>query len=299
MAKKKKKPAPQAQTPYEAIAQAEGGDKPVSDAPSVDMLKKIGEELVVPGAGIKDVLQSGEQVLGIGKGKKAAPKKKKTTTATTAAPTQDQIIAEEEKAVSQDPFYQMGQALLNEDKTIQAPIEAAVSGADTASATQGATTQALADAGLSPNSSAAQWLNSNIAQANANDAPMTAAMNAYGKAYSAGQQGEQTALSGSAQANALGVQAAPETNYLNLLSQHLGYGQGYTIPQAQAQALPTWLQYYMGQAQVQGGPKGGWPGAAGSTAATAAGTPIGAGSLAAAQAAQPSALTPGTTSAPG
>lgn len=171
--------------------------------------------------------------------------------------------AQIEQEIANNPFNKLGEGLVKQLQEEQAPIEKAISGQDTAASVKSATAQALADAGVSANSSAGQWLDSNIAKANAADQPMQAAMAAYGKAYEAGQKGVDSALANQGQANALGQITAAEQPYLNLITQHLGSGQYYSLTPQQASSLPPALQYYLQQAGTQGitTPKGGWPAA--------------------------------------
>jgi hypothetical protein len=238
-------------------------------------------------------------ILGIGKKGKAAPKKaggKKGGTTTSSAPTATQL----EQEIANDPWSQLGKALTTQLQQEQVPIEKAISGGDTASTAQAATTQALADAGLAPNSSAAQWLTSNMNQAQANDAPMAQAMNAYGQAYAAGQQGVNTALTGMGQANQLGVATAPEQTWLGDLATHIQSNLAYsgTVP-SWAQNLPDALKVYLQQSGQTGG-----TGTIPVTGLTYPGqktTPTGlSGTAGAAPGATPTpgALTPGTTPAP-
>ncbi len=171
--------------------------------------------------------------------------------------------AQIEQEIANNPFNKLGEGLVKQLQEEQAPIEKAISGQDTAASVKSATAQAFADAGVSPNSSAGEWLNSNIAKANAADQPMQAAMAAYGKAYDAGQKGVDSALANQGQANALGQITAAEQPYLNLITQHLGSGQWESLSPTQAANLPPALQYYLQQAGTQGitTPKGGWPAA--------------------------------------
>ena len=181
-------------------------------------------------------------------GAKAAPKKAAAKKKAAAAPTDPSTPVA-------NPFASLAAGLTSDMQAQQAPVEQAITGAQLPGLTQSATGQALSEAGLSPGSSAAQWLDSNIAQANANDAPMQAAMNAYGAAYQTGQQGVDTALSNLSQANALGIQAAPETTWLNDLATHIQSNLAYSgeIPTADLGTLPPALQYYLQQSGGAGG----------------------------------------------
>ena len=209
----------------------------------------------------------------LGQGGPAAPPKgggASGPSGATDAPTQAQLEAQ----IAANPFNKLGEGLVKQLQEEQAPIEKAVSGEDTEAAERQAVQGAQSLAGVTPNSSAGQWFNQQIAQANQTDQPMQAAMADYGKAYDAGQKGVDTALGGMGQANALANITAPQQAYLNMIAQHLGSGQYYSLNQAQTSQLPPALLYYLQQAGTQGvtEPKGGWgpnaPGASGATAAT-------------------------------
>jgi hypothetical protein len=191
-------------------------------------------------------------IFGIGD---SAPEKKKDPKKKAKSDSDKPLTeAQIEAQIAANPFNKLGQGLVTQLEQEQAPIEKAISGGDTASATQSAVGQALAASGVSPGSSAAQWLDSNIAQANANDSPMQAAMNAYGQAYGAGQQGVDQALSGMAGANALGVTTAPEQTWLQGLGTHLQSNLNYygQIPTSTAENLPPALLYYLQQSGTGG-----------------------------------------------
>ncbi len=153
-----------------------------------------------------------------------------------------------------NPFEQLAQGLVSQLQAEQAPVEQAVSGADTAPATSNAVNQALADAGLSPGSSAGQWLNANVAQANQNDQPMAQAMQAYGQAYTQGQGKVDTALTQLGQSSDLGVQSAPEQTWLTDLASHIQSNLAYygQIPSGSAETLPPAILYYLQQSGTGG-----------------------------------------------
>jgi hypothetical protein len=174
---------------------------------------------------------------------KKKPKPPKPPTTTSAAAT-----------APANPFEQLAQGLVSQLQAEQAPVEQAVSGADTAPATSNAVNQALADAGLSPGSSAGQWLNANVAQANQNDQPMAQAMQAYGQAYTQGQGKVDTALTQLGQSSDVGIQTAPEQTWLTDLASHIqsnlaNYGQ---IPSGAAETLPPAILYYLQQSGTGG-----------------------------------------------
>jgi hypothetical protein len=238
---------------------------------------------------------------------KKAPAKAKAK-ATTPAETPAQIQAAEQAAIAANPFNQMGQGLVADEKNLEAPLENAMSGGLTAPGTSNAVATALSAAGLSPGSPAAQWLNANISQANAADAPMAQAMQQYGQAFGQGDAGVQSALANMGQANALANTVAPEQQWLQSLATHIQSNLNYygTIPNwavgSGSQALPPALQYYLqqtgtGQATgttplqnitVPGAPK-----------TKAGANPLGNVSIPSTAGAVPSALSAGTGAAPG
>lgn len=169
---------------------------------------------------------------------------------TPAPPTQKQL----QDMIAANPFNQLGQGLVADMKAQQAPVEAAISGQDTGTVVQNAENQALAVAGVTPGSSAAQWLDQNIAQANQNDQPMQKAMAAYGAQFEKGQQGVQNAIGQSGMANALNVTTAPEQTWLTDLAQHIQSNLSYygQIPTGAAQNLPPALLYYLQQSGTGG-----------------------------------------------
>jgi|ERR1700676_2662300 len=237
--------------------------------------------------------------------KKASTKGKAKSTAPTETPAQ--VQAAEQAAIANNPFNQMAQGLVKDEQALQAPMENAMSGGLTGPGTSNAVATALSAAGLSPGSPAAQWLNSNISQANAADAPMAQAMQQYGQAFGQGDQAFQQAIGNMGQANALANTVAPEQQWLQSLATHIQSNLNYygTIPNwavgSGSQALPPALQYYLqqtgtGQATgttplqnitVPGAPKNKAPNALGNVS-----IPSSAGAV-------PSALSAGTGAAPG
>ena len=173
---------------------------------------------------------------------------KKTTS---GGPSQQQL---HQQISANDVWQQLGNSLVADQQKLEAPIEQAISGKDTAPQESNAATTALGALGLSPNSSASSWLNSQISQANANDSPMAQAMNEYGKAFTAGQQGIDSSLKQMGTANALGVQTAPEADWVSSLAQHVLSNMNYfggISPQI-ASSIPAALRYYLGQTGAGG-----------------------------------------------
>lgn len=153
----------------------------------------------------------------------------------------DLTTAQMEAQIQQgDLWNQLGQQLVSDQAKLSAPVENAISGGLTAPVASGAATQALSDMGLSPNSKASDWLNSEIAQAKANDAPLTQAMKEYGADYAQGQQGVSAALAGMGQANALAIDTAPEADWMTAIVQHAMSNVNYygEITPSQASTLP-------------------------------------------------------------
>jgi hypothetical protein len=195
----------------------------------------------------------------------AAAEKKTKADKTQAAETADY------NAIQNNPYTKEENAIGNLLTAEDPQISSAIGGGYTQAATQSATSQALADAGLSPDSSAGQWLNANLAQANANDAPMAAAMNAYQNAFTGGQTGVGSALTNEAGANALAMQTAPEQGALTQLQNRQNYNAIYGAG-ANYSNLPTALQFYYKNAGISNtGPQ---PNTAGGAAAPGAPAPV-------------------------
>ena len=211
------------------------------------LIPGIGQALGLPGL----AKQAGKDIVGaadwLGATNNGPPAKGKGKTTTHHTP--PSTTPSTNTPAPQDPWTVLGNSLVKELQQAQQPVEAAISGQDTASSQQSAVNQALAVAGVTPNSSASQWLNSNIAQANANDQPMAAAMNAYGQAYGAGEKGVESALGQMGQANQLAMNTAPEQTWLTDLASHIQSNLSYSgeIPTSAATSLPPALLYYLQQ----------------------------------------------------
>ena len=236
----------------------------------------IGNALSGAGAKLEPALKAGEKFIAVpgvpdigpSKDEKPSPKGKsggkggkggkagKGTTGTSTANELSQL----EKEIASNPYNVLGQGITKElgqaDQAVQNTFAAPTQqGGATNVATGNAVNQALAEAGLSPGSSAAQWLTANVAQANQNDQPMTAALNAYSKAYGAGEQGNTAALGAMGEANALANVTAPEQQWIQGLQQHIQSNLGYygNIPTADIQNMSPALLYYLQQAGTGGG----------------------------------------------
>ena len=178
-----------------------------------------------------------------------------------AAKTDSAAKSDENQISTANDFSQMLKGLMQDQSNLTTPLANLASGQQTAPGTTDAVSTALAAAGLSPNSPAAQWLNANITQAQAADAPMASAMTAYQNAYNTGQGGVNTALQNMGSAENLAAQTAPEQNWLQALATHIQSNLNYygTIPSqfvgSGPNALPPALQYYLQQTGTgQGAP---------------------------------------------
>lgn len=157
-------------------------------------------------------------------------------------------------------WNELGQQLVGDQTKLSGPVENAISGGLSAPVASGAATQALSDMGLSPKSSASDWLNSEISQAKSNDAPLEQAMKEYGADYSQGQSGVRSALAGMGQANAEAIDTAPEADWMTAIVQHAMSNVNYygEITPSEASILPPSVL------SALSGSGGGGQGAAGS-----------------------------------
>jgi hypothetical protein len=173
----------------------------------------------------------------------AKPKAKKAATKKTAAPS---------ATAPPDPWTQLAEAIVGQLQQEQAPIEAAVSGALTGPAAQGAENMALEATGISPGSSAGQWLSQQVQQGAKEADPLQAALSAYGSAYGAGQVGVDQALINSGRANDAAVNSAPEQAALGLLQQTYGKQDPsyYGLTPSQAAVQPSFIQQALKNANI-------------------------------------------------
>jgi hypothetical protein len=188
-----------------------------------------------------------------GKGKK--PKETAVEKYLQAQHKQAVLDEDEQTAIQANPWYQAGNELASADEAGAQQAEAAMGagpGSLTAAVSGQAQALALADAGVTPGSQAGQWLQGELNQANANDAPLTAAMNAYQSAYEKTEPAITTSLQDMGAANALAMSVAPEQDYLNLLPGHLGNTDYLSLSGPQTQGLPPGLEYYLRKAGVSG-----------------------------------------------
>lgn len=173
--------------------------------------------------GVKQLAVGKGTVLGDaigGKAAKAPAAKTKTTTTTDddETPSEAEIKAQIQAG---SLWNDLGQQIVAAQANLDKPVEQSISGALTGPAESSAATQALASMGLAPDSSASKWLNSQIAQANANDSPLSKAMDTYTQEYETGQSGVSAALASMGQANALDVDTAPQADWVQSLAQHI------------------------------------------------------------------------------
>ncbi len=132
-----------------------------------------------------------------------------------------QAGSEKAAAAPPNPWEEIAQGLVNQDTAIEKQLDPVLAGQTTPLATTEASNQALSSLGLSPNSSAAQWLNQNLAQGQAQAQPLQNAMQGYANAYQAGATGVDQALQNYGAANAAAITTAPEQNWLNTLVSHI------------------------------------------------------------------------------
>jgi hypothetical protein len=183
--------------------------------------------------------------------KHADPSKPKASTSTDTKPKDTatkepkvsaaQQTKDIEKEIASGPWAKLSESLVKQYQSDLAPVTAAVSGSTNAAGQAGAASQALASLDLAPNSSAGQWLESNLGAANANAAPVTAAMNAYGAQYAAEAGPITKALQAYGQANELEVSTAPEQSWLNALASHITSNLSYygEVPEAAIGSIPS------------------------------------------------------------
>jgi hypothetical protein len=164
-----------------------------------------------------------------------------------------------EKEIANGPWAKMSSALVKQYDQALAPVSAAVSGETNTAGQADAANQALASLGLSSSSSAGQWFNSQLGAANANAAPVSEAMAAYGAQYGAEAGPITKALQAYGQANELEVSTAPEQSWLNALASHITSNLSYygEVPTGAVSSLPGGLVEALQQS-------GGYPGSTGS-----------------------------------
>lgn len=173
-------------------------------------------------AGNTGDVDAGASLLTHPKEEEAAAKKEKAkekAAATQAATTKADEA--EIQAVNASPWTQLGNALASQFQQAETPVAAAVSGSGIGTAQEGAASQALSSLGLSPGSSAGQWLSSQTAAAQQTAAPVEQAMAQEGAQYSAEAGPITKALQAYGQANAQEIQTAPESSWLNALASHV------------------------------------------------------------------------------
>jgi hypothetical protein len=160
-----------------------------------------------------------------------------------------------EKEISSGPWAKLSESLVKQYQEDLSPVTAAVSGATNATGQADAASQALGSLGLSPNSSAGQWFESQLGAANANAAGVTQAMNQYGAQYAAEAGPITKALQAYGQANELEVSTAPEQSWLNALASHITSNLSYygEVPESAIGSIPSGVATALQQS-------GGYPG---------------------------------------
>jgi hypothetical protein len=213
----------------------------VSNLAQNDLYDPLGQAESIIGDRLKDQFSSstsaatGTTSLTDPKQEKAEAAKWKAQQAQKAA--QQRQLAEQKaeiQAVQDSPWTQMGNAILQQYQQQSAAIQPYLSGANIPAAQSGAANQALSSLGLSPGSSAGQWLTSQTQAAQATAAPVAAAMNQEAAAYAAEDGPITSALQSWAQDNAIGVLTAPESPWLTALGSHVTSNLAYSgeIPTA-------------------------------------------------------------------
>lgn len=204
--------------------------------------------------------------------KAKATKQRKASDAAALAQREAEI-----QAVQNSPWTKLGNALTQQFQQTETPVAAAVSGSEIPGAQAGAANQALASLGLSPDSSAGQWLSSQTAASQATTAPVAQAMKQEGAQYAAEQGPISAAIAAYGQANALSDITAPEASWLNALASHVQTNLSYqgVVPTA---SLPSLAPSVAKALQLSGG-YGGTAGA-GTTPLQNVGPAVGGGSKA-------------------
>lgn len=178
-----------------------------------------------------------------GSSKKSDPKKKPKETAAQKAAAEK---AAEQKAlnaqiqqVENSPWTKLSNALAQQYQQAEVPVAQAVSGSEIPGAQQSAAASALASLGLSPNSSAGQWLAGQTAAAQAQAAPVSAAMQQEAAQYANEAGPISQAIQAYGQANALSEITAPESAWLNALATHIQSNLSYygVVPTASLGSL--------------------------------------------------------------
>ena len=229
---------------------------------SGNLTKKDIQDLLDEGYTSQDIIEGYQKATAA---KKATPlqqvekvvnPKKKTTTAPESTDTIEQQLA------ASNDWNTLGQSIVSADQALTGPasnVGQAISGQLTQPATSEAEQTALAAIGLSPKSSAASWLSSQIKQGEANDAPLQKAMAQYGQEYQQGQAGVQTALGQMGTANQEEVATAPNEDWVQSLAQHVMSNINYygEVPSSLINQIPDYIKYFLGQSGVGGTSAGG------------------------------------------
>lgn len=187
---------------------------------------------------------------------KSTAKKKKAPATTSTSPSEVPTQADLNAALQNSPWGKLGAAISGDLSGAVQPSEVAMAGGLTAPAEAQAANTALGALGLSPNSSASQWLNSQIKAANAADDPMTQAMQAYEGAFAQGETGVEKALTNMGGANEAFIESAPMTDWLQMITQHIGSNLNYYgyAPESAIGGLPAAIQVALAESGPGGAP---------------------------------------------
>jgi hypothetical protein len=190
--------------------------------------------------------------------KKPQTAKQKQAAAQTAQQKQTAQYEQTIQQIANSPWTTAANALTSTMNADLGAVAADTSGAASGQAVNAAASQGLGMLGLSPSSSAGQWLASQTAASQANAAPVQAALNAQSQTYANEAGPISRAISQWGQDNAIMNITAPEQAWLTALGSHASSLLSYygAVPTA---AIPS-LPYSVAQALKE---SGGQPGSAG------------------------------------
>jgi hypothetical protein len=209
-----------------------GGQGPLGGAASDLVHALVGG--MMPSSG------SGQAKKDPGKGKpKETAKEKAAAKAAAKAAEEQKALQAQIQAVENSPWTKLSNALTQQYAQTEVPVAAAVSGSQIPQAQESAAGTALASLGLSPGSSAGQWLQAQTGAAQAQTAPVAQAMAQEGAQYQAEAGPISQAIMAYGQANALSDITAPEASWLNALASHVQSNLSYygLIPTASLPSL--------------------------------------------------------------
>ena len=166
------------------------------------------------------------------------------------------------KQVENSPWTKLGDALAGQMQQEMVPLQQLTSGAAIPQYQNQAEQGALNLLGIPSNSPSASWLSAATANARAATTPVSAAMQNVSNAYQSAGSAFTSALMNSAQSNALAVETAPESAWLNALASHVTSNLSYygEIPTADIGVLQS-APGVVSALQQSGGYAGGASGA--------------------------------------